>query len=101
MVNFEEYSERNLFDLVVKIFEEKGYALELDCKSELTEIICEIQSNSNIVLKNGLMAKQLIDNIVRVQSVRVYDSKLKEDEINSLIVADIQKGRDMFVRKNS
>jgi replication-associated recombination protein RarA len=101
MVNFEEYNERNLFDLAVKIFEEKSYSLDVECKRELMEVICEIHSNNNIVLKNGLMVKQLIDNIVRVQSVRAYDSKLKEDEINALIITDIQNGSEMFVKKNS
>lgn len=101
MVNFEEYSERDLLNLAVKIFEEKGYIIDVDCKRELTEIICEIQSNDRMVLKNGLMVKQLIDNIARAQSVRAYDSKLGEDEINYLVVDDLQKGRDMFIRKNA
>lgn len=101
MVEFEEYSERDLFDLAVKIFEEKGYVLDVDSRRELMEAICDIETIDIVILKNGLMVKQLVDNIARVQSVRVYDMKADDKEMNLLMAEDIQKGKDKFVRKNS
>ena len=100
MVNFESYSERALLDLAVKIFLEKGYELDVECRRELTEAVFELDAMKDMILKNGLMVKQLVDNIARAQSVRAYDLKLDKDAMNRVDVDDIRKGSEKFIRKN-
>jgi replication-associated recombination protein RarA len=101
MVNFESYSERALLDLAVKIFLEKGYELDVECRRELTEAVFALDAMKDMILKNGLMVKQLVDNIARAQSVRAYDLKLDKDAMNRVDVDDIRKGSEKFIRKNA
>ncbi len=52
-----------------------------------------------LALKNGLMIKQFLDSLVRVQSIRVCDEDFDINTINRIISEDILKSTEIFFKE--
>jgi replication-associated recombination protein RarA len=100
-LDFEDYSLDDLKAMAIKILLDKGYTMDEKCKEILGRIIGELNENKSIIIKNGLMIKQFLDNTIRAQSVRIYDEWESKEKINLIETTDLLKGKSMFLDKNS
>ncbi|MCY6370617.1 AAA family ATPase [Clostridium ganghwense] len=101
LLDFDDYTETDLINLALKILKDKGYSMESECEDNIGKIITEFYENKYIIIKNGLMIKQFLDNVIRIQSVRVYDSKIGNNGINTIITDDLIQAKKMFLHKNT
>ncbi|NFI54998.1 AAA family ATPase [Clostridium botulinum] len=100
-VNFDSYNESELFNIALTSINKNGFIIKEDAIIELEKIIGEIQKVSNeVALKNGLMVKQYLDILIRIQSIRVFNEKCKDKEIYTINSTDIIKSKKEFLRKN-
>jgi len=56
--------------------------------------------NPNLVIKNGLMIKQYLDNLIRTQSIRICDEEFNRDSINVITIDDIVNSKKEFLKRN-
>ncbi|MGG5462141.1 AAA family ATPase [Clostridium sp. B9] len=100
-VDFGNYNERELYDIAITTLEKKGFILDEECKNSLENAIGDIQKRTGeLALKNGLMIKQFLDNLVRIQSVRVCDEKFNIETLNKINSSDIEESKESFLKKN-
>ncbi|MEG1255783.1 AAA family ATPase [Clostridium sp.] len=100
-VDFENYDERGLFNIALSTLNRKGYTLDEEGEKALNSAIIDMKKSLHLVLKNGLMIKQYLDNIIRVQSIRVYDERLTQSNINFINAEDILISKEEFFNKNT
>lgn len=99
-VDFEDYDKKELFNIALNLLKDKGYLLEKEVENTLERSITEIYDTSRLELKNGLMIEQYLDHLIRTQSVRVWDGKLNQKEINIIESKDITISQKQFIEKN-
>ena len=58
---YNDYSKEELINMALGILESKGYILDENSRTELTNTIGELYINKNLTLKNALMVKQYLD----------------------------------------
>ena len=97
---FEDYGEKELTNITVSILEDKGFSLSDEAQLVLQHTIIEFYHNKTIHLKNGLMIKNYLDQLIRTQSVRVYDEKVSPKDLNTIKVEDIYLSKKEFLAKN-
>lgn len=100
-LDFKGYSEDEIYDICVDTLNCKGFILSDDSYSTLKETINELYNDENISLKNALMIKSYVDNLVRVQSSRIYDYEINQRDINTIEKIDIIKSKKEFKDKNT
>jgi hypothetical protein len=98
--DFEDYDYRGLCNIALNILSKKGYTLSSDGEDELNKTIIDIYGNPNLVIKNGLMIKQYLDNLIKVQSIRICDEGFNRENINLIMVEDIVNSKREFLRRN-
>ena len=99
--DFGNYNERELYNIALSTLLKKDFILDCEGEEALEESILEMQKKiGELSLKNGLMIKQFLDNLIRVQSIRICDEGLDLDNINKISKEDILKGREIFFKKN-
>ncbi|GAA0180562.1 hypothetical protein SH2C18_32290 [Clostridium sediminicola] len=101
LLDFDDYSEEGLINMALKVLKDKGYSFDSECEENIGKIITEFYENKYIIIKNGLMIKQFLDNIIRVQSIRIFDSKIGNDKINTIISSDLFQAKKIFLHKNT
>lgn len=93
LIEFPDYSSEELYQIGLKMIESRGFRLEADGKKAFeNEIIAQKQyatENSG----NGRMVRNLIDEIIRKQSVRVVEENVDQNDTNLIKPLDI-KGED-------
>ncbi|MGG7176493.1 AAA family ATPase [Clostridium paraputrificum] len=99
-VDFENYNEAEKVNIALNILKSKGYSLTPDGKEELINSIGEMHREKDLTLKNGLMIKQYLDNLVRVHSIRICGDKLLQEEINIINERDVIIAKEEFLKKN-
>lgn len=99
-VDFDDYDEEELYNIALNLLKNKGYILDKDANVILKSTIEEMKENKNLSLKNGLMIKQYLDNLVRVQSIRVCDDGLSGKELSVITTSDILAAKVKFFDKN-
>lgn len=100
MLNFNDYSKEELINMALGILESKGYILDENSRTELTNTIGELYNNKNLTLKNALMVKQYLDILIREQSIRICDIRINSKEMNLIITEDLIKSKEKFILKN-
>ena len=100
MLNFNDYSKEELINMALGILESKGYILDENSRTELTNTIGELYINKNLTLKNALMVKQYLDILIREQSIRICDIRINSKEMNLIITEDLIKSKEKFILKN-
>lgn len=98
--DFEDYDYMGLCNIALSILSKKGYSLSKDGEDELNKTIIDIYGNPNLVIKNGLMIKQYLDNLIRTQSIRICDEEFNRDNINVIILDDIINSKKEFLKRN-
>jgi len=98
--DFEDYDYMGLCNIALSILSKKGYSLSKDGEDELNKTIIDIYGNPNLVMKNGLMIKQYLDNLIRTQSIRICDEEFNRDNINVIILDDIINSKKEFLKRN-
>ncbi|PHV69575.1 stage V sporulation protein K [Sporanaerobium hydrogeniformans] len=99
-LDFEDYNKEQLFDIALNILREKGYILTQEAEQCLSRAIAEIDNTLELKLKNGLMIEQYLDFLIREQSIRVWDEKLNQKQINVINRNDIEGSKKQFLKKN-
>jgi replication-associated recombination protein RarA len=100
-VDFENYDKKQLFEIALNMLREKGYFLDLETEKNLSKTIAEIEDTKGMELKNGLMVEQYLDYLIREQSIRVWDEKINQKQINMITIYDIERSKEQFLKKNS
>ena len=98
--DLEDYNEESLFNIAKYLLKNKGFVLDNKAESVLDSVISEIY-NKNLSLRNGLMIKNYLDKLIRVQSVRICDEKVPQKEINIITSKDLIISKEKFIKKNS
>jgi len=100
-IHFDHYVPEELYALVTHELKKRNYELETGCDSVLREALEELYQNKYMVLKNGLLAKQFLDYVIRMQSVRIFDEKEIMEKLMYIEAVDIINAKKKFVEKNS
>lgn len=100
-IHFENYTASELYSLVANELAIRGYAFENETGDILKEALEELQQNKFMLLKNGLLAKQFLDYIIRMQSVRIFDEKEGLDNLMVIEAIDIISAKKRFIEKNT
>ncbi|MDK2868742.1 MAG: hypothetical protein PWP38_3057, partial [Clostridiales bacterium] len=95
------YTASELYSLVANELAIRGYAFENETGDILKEALEELQQNKFMLLKNGLLAKQFLDYIIRMQSVRIFDEKEGLDNLMVIEAIDIISAKKRFIEKNT
>jgi len=98
--DFEDYDYMGLCNIALSILSKKGYSLSKDAEEEINKTIIDIYGNPNLVIKNGLMIKQYLDNLIRTQSIRICDEEFSRDSINFITLDDIINSKKEFLKRN-
>ncbi len=88
VIEFQDYSSENLWDITKIIVKSKGYKLSDDCKDELMNYYHMKQSVNSRVAGNGRMVRNLVENAVLNQSKRILSSKSENYE--ELLLEDFE-----------
>ncbi|TCT16239.1 SpoVK/Ycf46/Vps4 family AAA+-type ATPase [Natranaerovirga pectinivora] len=99
-VDFENYNKKQLFDIGINLLIDKGYVLDKETVQSLNKTIGELEESAEVHLKNGLLVEQYLDYLIREQSVRVWDEKLSQKQINVITIKDIDNSKEEFLKKN-
>lgn len=99
--NFEDYDYNGLWNIAMNTLTRKGYSLDVNAEEVLRKVVIDMYGNPNLILKNGLMIKQYLDNLIRVQSIRICDEELSKENISIITEEDILISKDKFLGRNS
>lgn len=99
-LNFEGYSEEALFDLAINLLNKKGFTISDDVKDLLNKTIKELYTKKNLSLKNGFMIENLLDKLIRVQSIRICRNNVSQKEVNNITCEDILISKEEFLNRN-
>ncbi|TCK98498.1 SpoVK/Ycf46/Vps4 family AAA+-type ATPase [Natranaerovirga hydrolytica] len=99
-VDFNNYNKEELYKIALNLLGEKGYLLEEKDKATLETVIRDIANTSGLQLKNGLLVEQYLDYLLREQSVRIWDEKVSDNELNVITKEDINNSKTSFLKKN-
>ncbi|MGL6107069.1 AAA family ATPase [Romboutsia sp.] len=91
--NFEDYTSEELYNICVNILIDKGFEIDNCNKKVLSETITEIYKK-NPTLKNGLLIKNFLDQLIRAQSIRIYDENIESKNINVISKEDIIESKE-------
>lgn len=97
---FEDYDYNGLCSIALNTLEKKGYKLTESAEITLRKAIIDMYGNPNVILKNGLMIKQYLDNLIRIQSVRICSENLDRVSLVTINEKDILLAQEEFLRKN-
>ncbi|MEF9992172.1 MAG: AAA family ATPase [Romboutsia sp.] len=98
--DFEDYSNKELINIAISTLNSRGFNLDYEADKLLKRTIVELYNNKNLSLRNGLLIKNYLDKLVRIQSVRIYDENTPQKEINTIKVSDIILSKDDFLKNN-
>lgn len=92
-IEFPDYSVDELHQIGLKMIASRGFRLESDGIKALRNEIADQKKYALVNAGNGRMVRNLIDEIVRRQSVRIVEDNVQQSDTNLIIPDDI-KGED-------
>lgn len=92
-IEFPDYSADELYQIGVKMISTRGFRLENDGAKAFRNEIADQKQYASVNAGNGRMVRNLIDDIIRRQSVRIIEKNVVEADTNLIIPEDI-KGED-------
>ena len=88
-IEFPDYNAAELTEMGKRMIKSKGFNLSMDGEKAFEE---EIEDQSRIASENagnGRLVRNIVEEIIRKQSVRIVDGCVSQDEINTIIPQDI------------
>lgn len=98
-VDFEDYTIEELTDMATILLKAKNVKFDMGAEELLKETIRELSENKYLSLKNGLMIKNYLDQIIKTQTIRVYDNAIKYENMNLITAEDIKEAKKEFLSK--
>lgn len=92
-IEFPDYSADELYQIGLKMISTRGFRLENDGAKAFRNEIADQKQYASVNAGNGRMVRNLIDDIIRRQSVRIIEKNVEEADTNLIIPEDI-KGED-------
>ncbi len=89
--NFEDYNPNELLEMAIRLMESKGFKLSKNGYSSLKKSFIDIYENSDSQSGNGRMVRNYVENLIRVQSIRIAEEDTSVYEINLITAKDIEK----------
>ncbi len=98
-VDFEDYTTEELTDMAIVLLKAKNVKFDVGAEELLKETIVDLSENKYLSLKNGLMIKNYLNQIIKTQTIRVYDNAIKREEMNLITIEDIKEAKKEFLSK--
>lgn len=98
-IEFPDYSAEELYAIGLKMIEAKGFLMDGESKRAFRDEIVDQKKIASENSGNGRMVRNMIDEIIRRQSVRVVKEDVPEREANLILPQDI-KGEDRMKNFN-
>ena len=92
-VEFPDYSASELYQIGLKMIHARGFRMDLDGQKAFENEIIDQKQYATENSGNGRMVRNLIDEIIRKQSVRVIEENVEHEETNLIKPVDI-RGED-------
>lgn len=89
--NFEDYNPNELLEMAIRLIEAKGFKLSKNGYNALKKSFVDIYENSDAQSGNGRMVRNYVENLIRVQSIRIVEEDSSVYEINLITAKDIEK----------
>lgn len=89
--NFEDYNPNELLEMAIRLIESKGFKLSKNGQASLKKSFIDIYENSDSQSGNGRMVRNYVENLIRVQSIRIAEEDTSVYEINLITAKDIEK----------
>lgn len=89
-IEFADYTADELCQIGLKMIETRGFRLEDDGVRAFRNEVADQKQYASINAGNGRMVRNLIDEIIRRQSVRVVEQDVQQENTNLIIPEDIQ-----------
>lgn len=91
-IEFNDYNLEELKKIFSKMIEERGFLLEKDLDEFLNKRIEEMLLRSDRASGNGRMIRNLVEDVIRKQSLRIIKEE-KSEKLNLIIKEDIEENR--------
>jgi SpoVK/Ycf46/Vps4 family AAA+-type ATPase len=89
--NFEDYNPNELLEMAIRLVESKGFKLSKNGYIALKKSFVDIYENSDAQSGNGRMVRNYVENLIRVQSIRIAEEDISVYEMNLITSKDIEK----------
>ncbi len=89
--NFADYNPNELLEMAIRLIESKGFKLSKNGYASLKKSFIDIYENSDSQSGNGRMVRNYVENLIRVQSIRIAEEDTSVYEINLITARDIEK----------
>ena len=89
VVEFPDYNVSELCEIAKKMIISKGFKLSEDGELALVEEISNQKRTASENSGNGRLARNIVEKIIRKQSVRIVDGELSAEELSTIIAQDV------------
>lgn len=91
---FEDYNPEELLDMAVKIINNKGFKLSKNGYVWLKKSFENIYEESDAQSGNGRMVRNYVENLIRIQSIRISETDISTYDMNLITAKDIESVGD-------
>lgn len=97
-IEFPDYTEDELYRIGLLQFSQKGFSLEESAKSAFRSAIAAKKAETASNPGNGRMVRNIVEAIIRRQSVRIAKEEVPADRLNTATASDIadEKPKEAF-----
>lgn len=88
--NFEDYNPNELLEMSIRLVEAKGFKLSKNAYIALKKSFVDIYENSDEQSGNGRLVRNYVENLIRIQSIRVAEQDISVYEMNLITSKDIE-----------
>lgn len=89
--NFKDYNPNELLEMAIRLVESKGFRLSKNGNVALKKSFVEMYENSDSSSGNGRMVRNYVENLIRIQSIRIAEEDISVYEMNLITAKDIEK----------
>ncbi|WP_195430502.1 AAA family ATPase [Clostridium sp. D46t1_190503_E9] len=89
--NFEDYNPNELLEMSIRLVESKGFKLSKNGYTALKKSFVDIYENSDAQSGNGRMVRNYVENLIRIQSIRIAEEDISVYEMNLITSKDVEK----------
>lgn len=89
-IEFPDYSATELYQIGKKMISSKGFELSEDGDKAFEEEIADQKRIASENAGNGRLARNIVESIIRAQSVRIVDENVIAEDMNLIVPSDIR-----------
>lgn len=89
--NFEDYNPNELLEMAIRLVESKGFKLSKNGYTALKKSFVDIYENSDAQSGNGRMVRNYVENLIRIQSIRIAEEDISVYEMNLITSKDVER----------